>query len=152
MFTQKKYAEIPNDVKASINATVDTLKSKAGNPVRATGVKLLVGQRFTIHMDVSTAQTVGDAFQALLTEHTGDFPYTGIQTVEGRELSLAQLIKPGTGLFKMEAKTSEEGAALLMGALYKAENHTIRIEFNKEIPMLGRKAGEQYTIREWRFA
>ena len=152
MFTQKKLADLPGEVKASINATVGTLKSKAGNPVRSTSVKLLVGQRFTIHMKMEDGQTVGDAFQALLTEHTGDFPYTGIQTVEGRELSLAQLIKPGTGLFKMEAKTSEDGAALLMAELYDADDHTIRIEFNKEIPIISRKAGEQYSIREWRFA
>ena len=152
MFTRKKYADIPGEVKASINATVDTLKSKAGNPVRKTGAKLLVGQRFTIHMKIDNGQTVGDAFQALLVEHPGEYAYTGIQTVEGRELSLAQLIKPGSGLFKMEAKTSEEGAALLMGALYDADDHTIRIEFNKEIPILGRKAGEQYSIRDWRFA
>lgn len=151
MFT-KKFAEIPGEVKASINATVDTLEKKAGNPVRANGAKLLEGQRFTIRMEMLPEQSVGDAFQALLVEHPGEFAYTGIQTVEGRELSLAQLIKPGTGLFKMEAKTAKDGAAFLMGALYDAEDHTVRIRFTKEIPMLGRKAGEQYTIREWRFA
>ena len=152
MFTRKNYADIPGEVKASINATVNTLKSKAGNPVRTTGAKLLVGQRFTIYMPMADGQTVGDAFQALLTEHPGEYAYTGIQTVEGRELSLAQLIKPGSGLFKMGANTAEEGAALLMGALYDADDHTIRIEFHKEIPILGRKAGEQYSIRDWRFA
>lgn len=154
MFTRKKLAELPKEVKTSIDATVGTLEKKAGNPVRANGAKLIVGQEFTIHMEMSTGrnnkQTIGDAFQALLTEHTGDYPYTGIQTVEGREISLAQLLKPGTGLFQMEAKTAAEGAALLMGALYEAENHTIRIKFTKQIPMLSSTAGEQYTIREWR--
>lgn len=150
MFTQKKLAELSEEVQKSITATVNTLASKAGNPVRANGAKLLVGQEFTIRMEVSTDDNVGKAFQALLIEHDGDVPYTGIQTVEGRELSLAQLIKPGTGLFKMEATTAEKGAALLMGALYEAKDHTIRIKFEKQIPMLSNKVGEQYTIREWR--
>lgn len=155
MFTREDLDILPDDVRKDIDTTVGTVASKAGNPVRANGAKLLVGQEFTIRMEMPTGkknnkQSVGDAFQALLVEHTDSFPWTGIKTVEGRELSLAQLVKPGTGLFSTAAKTSKDGAALLMCALYKAENHTIRIKFTRQIPMLGRKADEQYTIREWR--
>ena len=156
MFTRKDLDAPENaDVIEDINATVNALKSKAGNPVRANGEKLIVGQEFTIHMPMPKDEngkqpTVGEAFQALLTEHKGDYPYTGIQTVEGREISLAQLLKPGTGLFKRAAKTAKDGAALLMLTLYKDEHHTIRIKFVGQIPMLSSTAGEQYTIREWK--
>ena len=156
MFTRKDFDDLEDaNVIEDINTTVAALKKKAGNPVRATGEKLIVGQEFTIHMPMPKDEngnqpTVGDAFQALLTEHTGDYPYTGIQTVEGREISLAQLLKPGTGLFKRAAKTAEDGAILLMLTLYKEENHTIRIKFVGQRPMLSSTAGEQYTIREWK--
>lgn len=150
MFTRKDLDTLVDvDVKESINATVDALEKKAGNPVSANGEKLIVGQEFTIHMPMEEGQSVGDAFQALLEEHTTGFKWTGIKTKEERELSLAQLIKPGTGLFKRTAKTAADGAALLMLALYKDEHHTIRIKFVGEIPMLGRKVGEQYAIRVW---
>ena len=151
MFTREDFDDFNDvDVKEDINATVEALEGKAGNPVSAASAKLIVGQEFTIHMKMEDGQSVGDAFQALLVEHTGDFSYTGIQTEEGRELSLAQLIKPGTGLFKRVAKTAKDGAALLMLTLYKDEHHTIRIKFVGEIPMLGRKVGEQYAIRVWK--
>ena len=156
MFTQDDFDDFDDvDVKKDINDTVDALEGKAGNPVRAKGEKLTVGQEFTIHMAMPKDEngnqpTVGEAFQALLTEHKGDYPYTGIQTQEGREISLAQLLKPGTGLFKREAKTSKDGAKLLMLTLYKDEHHTIRIKFVGQIPMLSSTAGEQYTIREWK--
>ena len=156
MFTQDDLDALEDDnVKKDIDATVDALEGKAGNPVRAKGEKLIVGQEFTIHMPMPKDEngnqpTVGDAFQALLTEHKGDYPYTGIQTVEGREISLAQLLKPGTGLFKRAAKTAKDGARLLMLTLYKDEHHTIRIKFVGQIPMLSSTAGEQYTIREWK--
>ena len=155
MFTRKDLDAPENaDVKKDINATVGALEKKAGNPVRETGEKLIVGQEFTIHMPMPKDEngnqpTVGDAFQALLTEHPGEYAYTGIKTKEGRELSLAQLIKPGTGLFKRVAKTAKDGAALLMLTLYKDEHHTIRIKFVGQIPMLGRE-GQHYTIREWK--
>lgn len=150
MFTRKDFDALEDDnVRKDIIDTVDALEKKAGNPVKARGEKLIVGQEFTIHMKMEEGQTVGDAFQALLTEHKGDYPYTGIQTQEGREISLAQLLKPGTGLFKRAAKTAKEGATLLMLTLYK-EPHTIRIKFVGEIPMLSSTAGEQYTIREWK--
>lgn len=155
MFTKKDLYILPDDVRKDIDTTVGTVASKAGNPLNSSGAKLLVGQEFTIRMKMPTDEegnqpTVGDAFQALLVEHNDSIPWTGIQTVEGRELSLAQLVKPGTGLFPTAAKTSKDGAALLMLTLYKAEHHTIRIKFTRQIPMLGRKADEQYTIREWR--
>lgn len=151
MFTREDL-DLPEnvDVKKDIDATVDALEGKAGNPVRANGEKLIVGQEFTIHMKMEEGQTVGDAFQALLVEHNVGFKWTGIKTKEEREISLAQLLKPGTGLFKRAAKTAKDGAALLMLTLYKAEHHTIRIKFVGQIPMLSSTAGEQYTIREWK--
>ena len=156
MFTKETLNNLPENVKTDIETTVGTVASKAGNPLNSSGAKLLVGQEFTIRMEMPTGkknnkQSVGDAFQALLEEHNDSIPWTGIKTVEGREIALSQLVKPGTGLFLMEAKTAKEGAALLMGALYSAENHTVRIKFTRQIPMLSSKAGEQYTIREWRF-
>lgn len=150
MFTQDDLDALEdNNVKEDINATADALENKAGNPVSAKGAKLIVGQEFTIHMKMEEGQNVGDAFQALLTEHPGKYAYTSIQTKEERELSLAQLIKPCTGLFKKAAKTAKDGAKLLMLALYTAKNHTIRIKFVGEIPMLGRTVNEQYAIRVW---
>ena len=149
MFTKEDFDDFNDvDVKEDINATVEALEEKAGNPVSANGEKLIVGQEFTIHMPMEEGQSVRDAFQALLEEHTIGYKRTGIQTEEGREISLAQLIKPATGLFKRTAKTAKDGAALLMLTLYK--EHTIRIKFVGEIPMLGRKVGEQYAIRVWK--
>ena len=154
MFTKEELEHLPDNVKTAINTAVGAIVGKAGSPLRSSGAKLLVGQEFSIRMEISTGrnnkQTIGDAFQALLVEHTDSIPWTGIKTEEGQEISLSQLVKPGTGLFLMEAKTAKEGAALLMGALYKAENHAIRVKFTRQIPMLSDQAGKQYTIREWR--